>query len=198
LIRVNRVICGPAILGPEQHWSRTMINKILLAYDGSENAQRALDVAAELAAKLDADLIIAHVLMHGRPTEELRRMSAVENIVAHAKDTLEPDVTIAGSSTYDLFSNRDDLAGAQRIITFVGEQLIAHAKDRAESLGAKVTHTNVGSGDFADEIMDAADAHLADMIVVGSRGLGPLRGAVLGSVSQKVLHYAGQAVLAVK
>jgi nucleotide-binding universal stress UspA family protein len=46
--------------------------------------------------------------------------------------------------------------------------------------------------------MDAADAHMANLIVVGSRGLGPLRGAVLGSISQKVLHYADQAVLAVK
>ena len=46
--------------------------------------------------------------------------------------------------------------------------------------------------------MDAADAYAAELIVVGSRGLGPLRGTVLGSVSQKVLHYAAQAVLAVK
>ena len=175
-----------------------MINKILLAYDGSENAQRALDVAAELAAKLDADLIIAHVLMHGRPSEELRRMSAVENIVAHATQTLGPVVATTGEGTHDIFSNHDDFAGAQRVITFVGEQLITHAKDRAESLGAKVTQTSIGSGDFADEIMDAADAYLADMIVVGSRGLGPIRGAVLGSVSQKVLHYADQTVVAVK
>jgi nucleotide-binding universal stress UspA family protein len=175
-----------------------MIDKILLAYDGSENARRALDVAAELAAKLDADLIIAHVLMHGRPSEELRRMYDVESIVAHAKETIAPDVAVAGGRTYDLFSSRDDLAGAQRIIAFVGEQLITLAKDRAESLGAKVTHTHIGSGDFADEIMDAAAAYLADMIVLGSRGLGPLRGAVLGSVSQKVLHYADQTVVAVK
>ena len=175
-----------------------MINKILLAFDGSENAERALDFAAEMAAKLDADLMITHVLMHGRPSEELRRMSSVESIVAHAKETRDPDLTIAGSGGYDFFASSNDPAGAQRVITFVGEQLIAHAKDRAEALGARVTQTNIGSGDFADEIMDAADAYSADMIVVGSRGLGPLRGAVLGSVSQKVLHYADQAVLAVK
>lgn len=175
-----------------------MINKILLAYDGSENARRALDVAAELATSLDADLIIAHVLMHGRPSEELRRMDPVENIVAHAQETLSRDMALAGGRTYDLFSNHGDLEGAQRVITFVGEQLLLHAKERAENLGAKVAQTTLGSGDFADEIMDAADAYLADMIVVGSRGLGSLRGVVLGSVSQKVLHYARQAVLAVK
>ena len=38
----------------------------------------------------------------------------------------------------------------------------------------------------------------ADLIVLGSRGLGAVRGAVLGSVSQKVLHYAEQMVLTVK
>jgi nucleotide-binding universal stress UspA family protein len=175
-----------------------MINNILLAYDGSENAQRALDVAAELALRLDVNLIIAHVLMHGRPSQELSRMSAVEDIVAHAQETLEPKVAIPGGRAFELFSASHDVGDAQRVITFVGERLIARAKDRAENLGVKVTHTHIGSGDFADEIMDAADAYLADMIVLGSRGLGPLRGSVLGSVSQKVLHYAGQAVLAVK
>jgi len=30
---------------------------------------------------MDANLIIAHILVHGRPSAELRRMSVVENFV---------------------------------------------------------------------------------------------------------------------
>ena len=36
------------------------------------------------------------------------------------------------------------------------------------------------------------------MIVIGSRGLGKIRSAVLGSVSQKVIHNATQTVVVVK
>ena len=53
-----------------------MIEKILLAVDGSQNAQRAINVAAELAEKLNAELSIVHVLMHDRPSEELVRVRA--------------------------------------------------------------------------------------------------------------------------
>jgi nucleotide-binding universal stress UspA family protein len=43
-----------------------------------------------------------------------------------------------------------------------------------------------------------ADAKAADLIVVGSRGLGPVRAALLGSVSRGVLGDAGRPVLIVK
>ena len=54
-----------------------MIEKTLLAYDGSENSRRALRVAAELSSKLKAELCIVHVLMHGRPSKELVRIAEV-------------------------------------------------------------------------------------------------------------------------
>ena len=61
-----------------------MIDRILLAVDGSQNAERATDLAAELATKLTAELFIVHVLMHGRPTEELVHMAEVEQLVKEA------------------------------------------------------------------------------------------------------------------
>ncbi len=45
-------------------------------------------------------------------------------------------------------------------------------------------------GDAADEIIGSAKAHMADLIVMGSRGLGPLDTLMLGSVSEKVVRRA--------
>ena len=175
-----------------------MIGKILVAYDGSENAGRALDLAAELAAKFDAGLMVAHVLMHGRPNEELVRMAEVEHLKVQMHKEPKAGLTFAGGGGYDLFSNGQDYAEAQRVISAVGDELVDFAKTRSEELGAKDVQTSVHTGDYADEILAAANAFGADMIVIGSRGLGTIRAAVLGSVSQKVLHHADQTVVTVK
>ncbi|MEO9294644.1 MAG: universal stress protein [Nitrososphaera sp.] len=53
-------------------------------------------------------------------------------------------------------------------------------------------------GDAAQSIIDYAQKGRFDMIVMGSRGMGKLKGMVLGSVSRKVLHHAKCPVLIVK
>lgn len=175
-----------------------MISKILIAYDGSDNGRRALDVAAELAQKLDADLTIAHVLMHGRPAKEMARMAEIEHLVKNIDYDGDAGFTPSGASPYELFAAGKSEAQSMRLISAIGEQVIAYAKDRSKEMGVKKIQTHLLDGDFADEILDAAEAYKTDMIVIGSRGLGTIRGAVLGSVSQKVLHHATQVVVTVK
>ncbi len=175
-----------------------MIRKLLLAYDGSDNGRRALDVAAELATKLQADLTIVHVLMHGRPAEEMVRMAEIEHLVKGVQNTVNPGVRIASGRAYDLFTPSQDHAGMMRTISVLGDHLLDYAKSQAEDMGVKNVKINSRNGDYADEILDAAEEEKADMIVLGSRGLGKIRGTVLGSVSQKVLHHATQTVVAVK
>jgi len=58
--------------------------------------------------------------------------------------------------------------------------------------------TQICAGDIADEILDVADVEMADTLVLGRRGLGRVREALLGSVSQKVLHHAACTVVIVK
>lgn len=175
-----------------------MISKILLAYDGSDNGRRAVDVAAELSSKIKADLYIVHVLMHGRPTKELMHLAEVEHLVAQAQKSLPSPVAADSVLSYDLLAQTEPDGQSARVISAMGDLLISYAKGSCQKQGAKVVKTLVRDGDYADEILDAADELGVDLIVVGSRGLGKVRGAILGSVSQKVLHHAKQTVVAVK
>ena len=59
-------------------------------------------------------------------------------------------------------------------------------------------HAHVAHDEPAHAICEVARELDADLIVVGSRGLGPVRGALLGSVSRAVLSHAGRPVLVVK
>jgi nucleotide-binding universal stress UspA family protein len=75
-----------------------------------------------------------------------------------------------------------------------GRELL-RALDERRDLDADVT-TSLVEGPAARAIIAAADARDADEIVVGSRGFGPVRGA-LGSVSHAVLHAADRPVVVI-
>ena len=67
----------------------------------------------------------------------------------------------------------------------------------ADAHGVHAT-TRLLSGDVADEIVACADSIRADLIVIGSRGLGALGRMILGSVSRAVLHETRVPVLVVR
>ncbi len=56
----------------------------------------------------------------------------------------------------------------------------------------------LGSGDPATALIEIAEHTGCDMIIVGARGLGALRSALLGSVSQGVLHASQIPVMIVR
>nr|WP_273545378.1 universal stress protein [Sinorhizobium medicae] len=66
------------------------------------------------------------------------------------------------------------------------------------SIGADRVDARVEPGDYAETILGVADEVDADLIVVGSRGLGGLRGLLVGSVSQKVVQHSDCSVLVVR
>ncbi|WLD82220.1 universal stress protein [Selenomonas dianae] len=57
---------------------------------------------------------------------------------------------------------------------------------------------HVKSGHVARSILEVADEAGSDMIIMGSRGLGLLKGVLIGSVSQKVIEEAKIPVMVVK
>ena len=76
-----------------------------------------------------------------------------------------------------------------------------HALEAGKALVAAVGiefEREVASGDPAHTIIDIAERFGCDLIVMGARGKGNLRSALLGSVSQAVLHASAVPVMIVK
>ena len=73
-----------------------------------------------------------------------------------------------------------------------------NARQRAESTGVKDVTAHVVVGAPADKIIAAAEKENADMIVMGSRGLGNIAGLLVGSVSHKVSNLSKCTCVTVK
>jgi nucleotide-binding universal stress UspA family protein len=84
----------------------------------------------------------------------------------------------------------------------LSEQL-THARaalDRAQTLARDEgcdAEAEILEGNPAERIIELARARHAPLIVVGSRGLGAVAGALLGSVSSAIIHRADRPVLVV-
>jgi nucleotide-binding universal stress UspA family protein len=55
-----------------------MIKRVLVALDGSDQGNRAMDLACEMASRFDAELIAVHVISDKPVTQAERRMAEVE------------------------------------------------------------------------------------------------------------------------
>jgi 3-phenylpropionate/trans-cinnamate dioxygenase ferredoxin reductase subunit len=93
------------------------------------------------------------------------------------------------------------LVRAEVTLVYVGDPIVGAitleetASGRPE--GVKV-QTQVTEGDPADQLIGVAEAQGADLIVVGNKGLAGARRFLLGSVPNKVAHYASTDVLIAK
>jgi len=93
------------------------------------------------------------------------------------------------------------LAHDPEVIEKVSAEAGLHLLEAARSLvrEAGVEHEiEVAAGDPAHTLIDILENFGCDMVVMGARGLGTLRSALLGSVSHEVLHAAQVPVLIVK
>ena len=75
-----------------------------------------------------------------------------------------------------------------RVLT-AARELMESAAQQAHDKGVEVT-TDVLEGPPAEAILRVAEAEDFDLIIMGSRGLGHLKGLLLGSVSERVLRQA--------
>ncbi|HKJ94167.1 MAG TPA: universal stress protein [Gammaproteobacteria bacterium] len=170
-----------------------MYNSILVAYDGSPAADRALKTTGELARLTGAHVTVVHVLLHGRVPAGFMQMADAEHMLGPdimdgvRSGTLEPDM--------DEHHDRD---GKRRLGTAFGEHLIRRAEETLADQGITRVDSHFVFGDAAQQIVNIASTSHADLIVMGSRGLGEVKGLLLGSVSHKVLQLAECACLTVK
>lgn len=98
----------------------------------------------------------------------------------------EPLAHLAGSGPVDLARLRDEAADE---LAGVWGQALA---DRGIEFD-----TAVVEGKPADAIADTAAQRDADLVVVGARGLSPLRRVVLGSTSQRLPHICSVPVVVI-
>jgi nucleotide-binding universal stress UspA family protein len=154
-----------------------MIQNIVAPIDGSVNAQVALDLSTDLAARYDAQLILLHVTAHdGNVPEELYDAASRELEEAES----------SGRKTGDLTQQSRHL----RVLEQMGHMLLRKAQEAAQDKGVRNSETVIDVGDPGERILHHAKQRSADLIVMGSRGFGELKGLVLGSVSHKVFHLA--------
>jgi nucleotide-binding universal stress UspA family protein len=77
------------------------------------------------------------------------------------------------------------------------QEIFEKAKEKVGKIAVEVDAELI-EGPTAEAIVSVAATRKSDLIVMGSRGLGRLAGALLGSNSQKVLSHASCPVLIVR
>lgn len=143
--------------------------KILLAVDGSEEARRAARLAMALSEGLDSELHLVHV-------------EPVPSVYAYSESAIyDPDL---GDEV------REEARRTAR------ERLDSEAETLGVSGKVAGTHAPIGRPDA--EVVRLAEEVGAGLVVVGSRGLGPIRRALVGSVSGSVVRHAHCPVLVVR
>ena len=148
---------------------------ILVATDASAGSNRALKMAVQIAGQYNAELLIVHVIRDMQIPFEIKEIPELE---------------------YNQFESFNDTR--EQIMRKIAETILRTAKQTAQEAGAEKVETAIGTGDPATGILDFAKRREVDMIVVGTRGLGKLKGAVLGSVSRKVVNNAEATCLVVR
>ena len=127
-------------------------------------------------------------------------LDAVRCVINLARDGLQASVVLANvqepSTLYELMVVPDPQALAE-----VSAAAGAHTLEAAQALlgAAQIAfECEVASGDPAHTLIDILERFDCDMVVMGARGMGGLRSALLGSVSQEVMRAAGVPVMIVK
>ena len=125
--------------------------------------------------------------MTARLVRELREAEVVLVNVGHI-----PPIAMGGPG--EGFVNLGALEEGMRR---AGQTILEQTAETLAGVDARVSRV-YRRGDPASEIIKAAKEHKADLIVMGSRGLGQIGGLILGSVSERVLHGAHGPVLIVR
>ena len=148
-----------------------MINKILVAIDGSKLADKSLDYAIDLAQKYKAQITVLTVIV------------APSNLVINKGEVFVP------VGTQDFLKKIENYH--KKVLKNAIEKVKKHSPKTLVS-------QELLTGRPADKIIETAKQSKFDLIVIGSRGLGGIKEFFLGSVSDRVADEAPCPVLIVK
>ena len=148
-----------------------MLEKILLATDGSASSRKALEFAVEMASRYEAQVYILHVIS----TMEIP-LNILEYISAE-------EIEDSPASVY---------------LEKIGSKIIQQSEKECKTTGCENVHTIVLRGNPADTIIEFAKEKGIDVIILGSRGFRGIKGRLIGSVSRKVIHAADCTCIIVK
>jgi nucleotide-binding universal stress UspA family protein len=147
---------------------------VLICYDGSVDAQAAIDRAGQLIAGSDATVLVIWETLVETMTRNGSLGMGVGMAGAYGEDGTDAALQKAACDTATDGAQRAAAAG------LLAQPRVVNRDD-----------------DIAAVILAVAGDVDADMIVLGTRGLGSVKSLVLGSVSHAVLHHADRPVLVI-
>ena len=150
--------------------------KILLATDGSKEAELAAKTASDLAQKTHSELHVVHVFG-----------------IAPVGPPVYPEATDLQSVEHE--AETEEL---QRISDQRAREVLEMEVGKVRSAGGTVAQGHLIEGRVAPEVVALAEQIGAGLIVLGSRGRGGMRRALMGSVSDSVVRHAHCSVTVVR
>ena len=150
------------------------LGKVLIAYDGSEEASAAAKVAAEIADATGSELHLLLVVASEPYPQPFEYVSYEEAEVWEA---------------WEANLKRDEEQA---------RSLVEWQARRMEAEGVKGAQAHLSFGRPDEEIVRLAEELDAGLVVVGNRGRGGIRRALLGSVSDSVVRHAHCPIMVVR
>ena len=148
--------------------------KILLATDGSKEAELASRTAAELAEKTGSELHVLYVWEAANPYVEAVGLAGDEPV------TLRLDAEL------------------KRQFDLQARTMLDAQAEKVRAVGGTVAQAHLRMGKADHEIVTLAEEIGAGLIVMSGRGRGGIRRALMGSVSDSVVRHAHCPVLVVR
>jgi nucleotide-binding universal stress UspA family protein len=134
-----------------------MVNRILVAVDGSEGSRKAARFAIELARSSNARLVLLSVL---------------------ERPTIVPFGPLDGFA-FSRMESEEQLSAVRKMLDEIGHELSPEKVDKLVEFGTP-----------AEVIVEQSEKLGADLVVLGSRGHGPVGRWLLGSTTDRVVHHS--------
>ncbi len=152
-----------------------MVKNVLVAIDGSPTSQRALEYALAMGKNYHANVIVFHAAVPLDYSQLPKETEATK---------VDAQVPAIGKDVYSINKTLSPLSNAKSIVASFGYE--------------NVSYREVITDSAYKAILEAATAMDVDNIIIGNRGIGGIKGLLMGSIANKIVEYAPCTVTIVK